>query len=185
MNKPWKKVAKLQNQSEALTKDSDFWLNTDELRKALYSKRYLILVDDVWEAIVWDNIIGCFRAANNGSRIILTTRNHEVANYARFQSDPLPLRMFNDDESWMLLRKIVFGEERFLPLLKNVGKRIAEKCGQLPLSVALVAGILAEMEKKIECWEQVAKNLSPYMFNQKSESLVKAKKKFGLLIIRR
>ncbi|XP_070025972.1 protein DETOXIFICATION 35-like [Nicotiana sylvestris] len=28
MNKPWNKAAELQNQSEALTKDSDFWLNT-------------------------------------------------------------------------------------------------------------------------------------------------------------
>ncbi|XP_016490753.1 putative late blight resistance protein homolog R1B-23 [Nicotiana tabacum] len=135
----------------------------DELRKALYSKRYLILVDDVWEASVWDDIIRCFRDANNGSRIILTTRNHEVANYAKFQSDPLPLRMFNDDESWMLLRKIVFGGERFPPLLMNIGQQIAEKCGQLPLSIVLVAGILAEMERKEECWEQVAKNLSPYI----------------------
>ncbi|XP_070014673.1 putative late blight resistance protein homolog R1B-12 [Nicotiana sylvestris] len=135
----------------------------DELRKALYSKRYLILVDDVWEASAWDDIIGCFRDANNGSRIILTTRNYEVANYARFQSDPLPLRMFNDEESWTLLRKIVFGEEKSPPLLMNIGQQIAKKCGQLPLSIVLVAGILAETEKKEECWEQVAKNLSPYI----------------------
>nr|XP_009760595.1 PREDICTED: late blight resistance protein R1-A-like isoform X1 [Nicotiana sylvestris] len=135
----------------------------DELRKALYSKRYLILVDDVWEASAWDDIIGCFRDANNGSRIILTTQNYEVANYARFQSDPLPLRMFNDDESWKLLRKIVFGEEKSPPLLMNIGQQIAKKCGQLPLSIVLVAGILAETEKKEECWEQVAKNLSPYI----------------------
>nr|XP_009758685.1 PREDICTED: late blight resistance protein R1-A-like [Nicotiana sylvestris]XP_016458650.1 PREDICTED: late blight resistance protein R1-A-like [Nicotiana tabacum] len=133
----------------------------NELRKALFSKRYLILVDDVWEASAWDDLIGCFHDGNNGSRIILTTRNHEVANYARSESDPLQLRMFNDDESWELLRKKVFGDESFSPLLTKVGQKIAKKCGRLPLSIALVAGILAETEKKEECWEQVANNLGP------------------------
>ncbi|KAH0705009.1 hypothetical protein KY289_010085 [Solanum tuberosum] len=104
-----------------------------------------------------------FHDANNGSRIILTTRNHEVAMYTRFQSDPLPLRMFNNDESWELLRKKVFGEESCSPLLTKIGQQIAKKCGQLPLSVVLVAGILAEIEKKVECWKQLANNLGPHI----------------------
>ncbi|KAH0708234.1 hypothetical protein KY284_009661 [Solanum tuberosum] len=135
----------------------------DQLRKTLFSKRYLILVDDVWETSVWDDLIGCFRDSNNGSRIILTTRNHEVAMYTRIRSDPLLLRMFNNDESWELLRKKVFGEESCSPLLTEIGQEIAKKCGQLPLSVVLVAGILSEMEKKEECWEQLANNLGPHI----------------------
>ncbi|XP_016484144.2 late blight resistance protein R1-A-like isoform X1 [Nicotiana tabacum] len=137
----------------------------DLLRKALFSKRYLILVDDVWEASVWDDLICCFQDANNGSRIILTTRNHEIAEYAKFQSNPFSLRMFNNEESWKLLRKKVFGEESCPSLLMNIGRQIAEKCGQLPLSIALVAGVLAEVEKKEECWEQVANNLVPHIHN--------------------
>nr|XP_016465454.1 PREDICTED: putative late blight resistance protein homolog R1A-10 [Nicotiana tabacum] len=135
----------------------------DELRRVLLSKRYLVLLDDVWEASAWDDLIGCFQDTNNGSRIIVTTRNNEVANYARFRSDPLSLRMFNDDESWELLRKKVFGEERCPPLLNNIGQQIAKKCGRLPLSIALVGGILAETEKKEECWEQVGNNLVPHI----------------------
>ncbi|PHT32818.1 putative late blight resistance protein -like protein R1B-14 [Capsicum baccatum] len=135
----------------------------DQLRRTLFSRRYLILVDDVWETSVWDDLVSCFNDANNGSRIILTTRNLEVANYTRFQSDPLQLRMFNDDESWELLRKKVVGEESCSPLLTKVGQQIAKKCGQLPLSVVLVAGILAELEKEEECWEQFANNLGPHI----------------------
>ncbi|CAN4082190.1 unnamed protein product [Withania somnifera] len=137
----------------------------DELRKTLLPKRYLILLDDVWENSVWDDLRGCFQDANNGSRIIITTRDHEVANYSRCQSDPLQLRMFNDDESWKLLKKKVFGEDSFSPHLTNIGKRIAKKCGKLPLSIALVAGILSEMEKKEECWESVAANLGSHIHN--------------------
>ncbi|XP_049405940.1 putative late blight resistance protein homolog R1A-10 [Solanum stenotomum] len=137
----------------------------DMLRKTLLPRRYLILVDDVWENSVWDDLRGCFPDANSRSRIILTTRHHEVAKYASVHSDPLHLRMFDEDESWKLLEKKVFGEESCSPLLKKVGLKIAKMCGQLPLSIVLVAGILLEMEKEVECWEQVANNLGTHIHN--------------------
>ncbi|KAG5604118.1 hypothetical protein H5410_025610 [Solanum commersonii] len=137
----------------------------DMLRKTLLPRRYLILVDDVWENSVWDDLRGCFPDANNRSRIILTTRHHEVAKYASVHSDPLHLHMFDENESWKLLEKKVFGEESCSPLLRDVGQRIAKMCGQLPLSIVLVAGILSEMEKEVECWEQVANNLGTRIHN--------------------
>ncbi|KAM3203227.1 hypothetical protein P3L10_030853 [Capsicum annuum] len=148
--------------------DSKFRANStaelaDKLRKALYFGRYLILVDDVWETSVWDDLVGCFHDANEGSKIILTTRNHDVVNYARYKSEPHLLRMFSDDESWKLLRKKVFGEESCSTDLMEIGQQIAKKCGQLPLSVALVAGILEKMERKEGCWKQVANNLGPHI----------------------
>nr|Q6L400.1 RecName: Full=Putative late blight resistance protein homolog R1B-16 [Solanum demissum]AAT38773.1 Putative late blight resistance protein, identical [Solanum demissum] len=137
----------------------------DMLRKTLLPRRYLILVDDVWDNSAWDDLRGCFPDVNNRSRIILTTRHHEVAKYASVHSDPLHLRMFDKDESWKLLEKKVFGEQSCSPLLKDVGLRIAKMCGQLPLSIVLVAGILSEMEKEVECWEQVANNLGTHIHN--------------------
>nr|AAT38778.1 Putative late blight resistance protein, identical [Solanum demissum]AAT39279.1 Putative late blight resistance protein, identical [Solanum demissum] len=101
----------------------------DMLRKTLLPRRYLILVDDVWENSVWDDLRGCFPDANNRSRIILTTRHHEVAKYASVHSDSLHLRMFDEVESWKLLEKKVFGEQSCSPLLKNIGLRIAKLCG--------------------------------------------------------
>ncbi|OIT26518.1 putative late blight resistance protein -like r1b-14 [Nicotiana attenuata] len=77
----------------------------DLLRKILCRKRYLILVDDVWEASAWDDLSPCFYDAKNGSRIILTTRHLEVANFARSVSEPIPLpgilaKMEKKEESW-------------------------------------------------------------------------------------
>ncbi|KAH0668787.1 hypothetical protein KY289_023280 [Solanum tuberosum] len=137
----------------------------DKLCKTLLPRRYLILVDDVWDNSAWDDLRGCFPDVNNRSRIILTTRHHEVAKYASVHSDPLHLRMFDKVESWKLLEKKVFGEESCSPLLKKVGLRIAKMCGQLPISIVLVAGILSEMEKEVECWEQVANNLGSHIHN--------------------
>ncbi|XP_016463992.2 late blight resistance protein R1-A-like [Nicotiana tabacum] len=135
----------------------------DQLRRTLMRKRYLILVDDVWETSAWDDLRPCFYDAKNGSKIILTTRHIEVANYATCVSFPIHLRMFNDDESWKLLEDRVFGEERCSPSLEEVGRQIAKKCGGLPLSIVVVAGILAKMEKKEESWKQVATTLSSHI----------------------
>ncbi|PHT67858.1 putative late blight resistance protein -like protein R1B-23 [Capsicum annuum] len=131
----------------------------DQLRKILLRKRYLILVDDVWEASVWDDLRCCFHDDNNGSRIILTTQHGGVAENAKSVSDPLYLRLLNDDESWKLLKQKVFGEESCSVLFSNIGKEIANKCRGLPLSIVLVAGMLTKMKKSEICWKQVAMNL--------------------------
>nr|AAT39962.2 Late blight resistance protein, putative [Solanum demissum] len=135
----------------------------DTLSRILHSKRYLILLDDVWDCKVWDDLKCCFPDRNNGSRILLTTRNHDVANYVGSVGEHHHLRLLTYEESWELLCTEVFGNESCFPLLEKVGQEIARKCGGLPLSIVLVAGILSKMEKTEECWSQVAKDLGSYI----------------------
>ncbi|PHT67720.1 hypothetical protein T459_27207 [Capsicum annuum] len=44
------------------------------------------------------------------------------------------------EESWMLLKNKVFNTRSCPLVLEDVGQKIAQKCGGLPLSVVLVAG---------------------------------------------
>ncbi|XP_055807720.1 putative late blight resistance protein homolog R1C-3 [Solanum dulcamara] len=143
----------------------------DKLHKLLLVQRYLILVDDVWETIAWDDVKPCFCDANNGSRIILTTRLGDVASHAKLVSDPHFLRLFTTEESWMLLKNKVFNKRNCPLVLEDIGRKIAQKCGGLPLSVVLIAGILETTEKEKHCWEQVAVNLGPHI-QAKSEHII-------------
>ncbi|MCD7456809.1 hypothetical protein HAX54_033292 [Datura stramonium] len=138
----------------------------DKLRKLLMCKRYLVLVDDVWETSAWDDLKLCFPEDNKGSRIILTTRHYGIASHAKHASDPHMLRFLNSDESWMLLNNKVFNHESCPLILRDVGQEIVRKCGGLPLSIILVAGILTRMKKEKHCWEQVATNLGPNIQDQ-------------------
>ncbi|KAH0668764.1 hypothetical protein KY289_023257 [Solanum tuberosum] len=143
--------------------------NTDELKhtlsRILHSRRYLILLDDVWDFKVWDDLNDCFPDDDNGSRILLTTRNCDVADYFGLDGEPHHLRLLSYEESWDLLKIKVFGNENCSPLLEKVGQEISRKCGGLPLSIVLVAGILSKMEKTEECWNQVAKDLGDNEIN--------------------
>lgn len=143
----------------------------DKLRKLLMFTRYLILVDDIWEASVWDDLNLCFYDANNGSRIILTTRNYDVAFYAKHVSDPLDLRFLSNEESWILFQNKVFNKERCPLVLEDVGKSITRKCGGLPLSIVQVADILAGLEKERHCWEQVATELIQHIQAQSEHTI--------------
>ncbi|XP_049365072.1 putative late blight resistance protein homolog R1B-23 isoform X1 [Solanum verrucosum] len=143
----------------------------DKLRKLLMRKRYLLLIDDVWETSAWDDLKLCFPEDNNGSRIILTTRHYGVASHAKHDSDPHKLRFLNSDESWMLLNKKVFNNESGPLILRDVSQEIVRKCGGLPISIILVAGILTRMKKEKHCWEQMATNLGTNIQDQMEGTL--------------
>ncbi|KAH0661078.1 hypothetical protein KY290_027049 [Solanum tuberosum] len=141
----------------------------DKLRKQLYGKRYLIVLDDVWDTTTWDELTRPFPEVEKGSRIILTTREKEVALHGKLYTAPLNLRLLRSEESWELLEKRAFGNEICPDELLDVGKEIAENCKGLPLVVDLIAGVIAGREKKKSVWLEVVNNLHSFIFKNEVE----------------
>ncbi|CAN4122052.1 unnamed protein product [Withania somnifera] len=138
------------------------WSNNelaDKLRKHLLKKRYLIVIDDLWSIDAWDALMRCFPDDKRSSRIILTTRQDNVASDTKNLGAPYHLRLFTDEESWRLLQKKVFGGERCPLELEKIGMQIAQSCGGLPLAIILVAGSLAKIDKEELRWREVANEL--------------------------
>ncbi|XP_047252597.1 putative late blight resistance protein homolog R1A-10 isoform X4 [Capsicum annuum] len=132
----------------------------DRLQKLLKRKRYLVVIDDIWTTEAWDDIKLCFPDCNNGSRIILTTRNVEVTEYANSGKPPYHMRLMNFDESWSLLYEKVFAKDSFPHEFGQLGKQIAFKCGGLPLSIVVIGGLLSKIGKSLGDWQIVASNVS-------------------------
>ncbi|KAH0661003.1 hypothetical protein KY289_029751 [Solanum tuberosum] len=141
----------------------------DKLRKQLLGKRYLIVLDDVWDTTTWDELTRPFPNGMKGSRIILTTREKEVALHGKRYTDPLELRLLRSEETWELLEKRAFGNESCPNELLDVGKEIAENCKGLPLVADLIAGVIAGREKKKTVWLEVQNNLSSFILNSEVE----------------
>ncbi|XP_055832105.1 putative late blight resistance protein homolog R1A-3 [Solanum dulcamara] len=141
----------------------------DKLRKQLYGKRYLIVLDDVWDTTTWDELTRPFPVVEKRSRIILTTREKKVALHGMIHTDPLNLRLLRSEESWELLEKRAFGNESCPDDLLDVGKEIAQNCKGLPLVADLIAGVVARKEKKKTVWLEVRNNLSSFILNSEVE----------------
>uniref|UniRef100_M1BDM2 Tospovirus resistance protein C n=1 Tax=Solanum tuberosum TaxID=4113 RepID=M1BDM2_SOLTU len=121
----------------------------DELRKSLMGKRYLIVLDDMWDCMAWDDLRLSFPDFGIRSRIVVTTRLQKVGEQVKYHTDPYSLPFLTKEESCELLQKKVFQKEDFPPELQDVSQAVAEKCKGLPLVVVLVAGIIKKGNGRI------------------------------------
>ncbi|CAA3010141.1 late blight resistance homolog R1A-10 [Olea europaea subsp. europaea] len=129
------------------------------LYKKLKGRRYLFVMDDVWDINAWDSVKRYFPDDKAGSRILLTTRLENVANKISSRSHLHHVRFLNDEESWKLFRLKVFGKGFCSLELKGIGKKIAQNCRGLPLAVAVIGGLLSKATKTPHYWRSIAENL--------------------------
>ncbi|PHT37825.1 hypothetical protein CQW23_21398 [Capsicum baccatum] len=71
-----------------------------ELSSHLRSKRYLLVIDDVWTMEAWDDLKMAFPNTASGSRILLTARNRDVASYANPEVSGLLLKKEKTRDWW-------------------------------------------------------------------------------------
>ncbi|XP_059460859.1 putative late blight resistance protein homolog R1B-8 isoform X3 [Corylus avellana] len=142
--------------SDELTRKKLFkYLSEDELKnklfKCLQGKRYLVVLDGIWRTQFWYEVRSAFPDNSNGSRILITTHIEKMASLANLT--PLyHLPALNKDESWELFSKKVFPGGSCPTNLETLGRQILESCKGLPLSIVVLAGILANKENKYKTW---------------------------------
>ncbi|KAJ9551565.1 hypothetical protein OSB04_015610 [Centaurea solstitialis] len=147
---------------QGLDKASDSQLR-ETLHKKLMGRRYLIVIDDIWSIEAWDELNMFFPSDNTGSRILLTTRLNEVASHVESHGFVYSLPYLTEEESWELLLEKVFHGAKCPEWLIEPGIQIAKKCQGLPLSVVVMAGILAKEEMSKDLWEKIAQSVTSYI----------------------
>ncbi|KAK9265948.1 hypothetical protein L1049_003472 [Liquidambar formosana] len=140
-------------------------LKEEELMKKLHEfleeRRYLVVLDDIWSMEVWDGLEAAFPSGKMGSKVMLTTRNKEVALHADAGCIPHEPRILTEDESWELFHKKAFpGMACFPPELEKLGREMVVKCGGLPLAVVVLGGLLSRKRNIREEWDRVLHNIS-------------------------
>ncbi|MED6110202.1 hypothetical protein PIB30_040689 [Stylosanthes scabra] len=132
-----------------------------KVSRCLQGKKYLVVLDDVWDAKAWHSIKNCFPENNNGGMILITTRNDQVAYVSESKEPHHKLPFMDKEESWELFRNEVFCRKNCPPELERIGRSIVETCKGLPLGIKTTAGIVAKRERSEDAWEEI-KNLLPY-----------------------
>ncbi|QHN99682.1 putative disease resistance RPP13-like protein 3 isoform X1 [Arachis ipaensis] len=150
-------------------------LDVDKLklmvRDFLTMKRYLIVLDDLWKTQDWDEIQDAFPNDNNGSKILITSRLKEVASHTS-PYPPYYLQFLSDDESWELFSRRVFRGEECPSDIEDLGKQMVKSCGGLPLSIVVLAGLLANKRKSHEEWSKVEGHVN-WFLTQEDKTQVK------------
>ncbi|TYH79401.1 hypothetical protein ES332_D03G061400v1 [Gossypium tomentosum] len=148
-------------------------MNLEKLQKALLvclnAKKYLLVLDDVWneDRRKWVELKQLFAGRAVRSKIVVTTRSSQVAKITGI-STPLHLEALPYEKSLSLFLKFAFkkGEEKQRPNLVDIGEGIVKKCEGVPLVVKTLGSMLfsktSEQEWKLvrdsETWELMEKD---------------------------
>ncbi|VAI70330.1 unnamed protein product [Triticum turgidum subsp. durum] len=126
----------------------------------LVDKRYLIVIDDIWEEEIW-RFINCALYKNNlHSRVITTTRNVCVSEACLSSSDDMihQMKPLSDEDSQILFHRRIFQSKEKCPEdLQAVSREILKKCGGVPLAIITIASLLVSNQriKQKEEWLHV------------------------------
>ncbi|RVW34105.1 putative disease resistance protein [Vitis vinifera] len=126
-----------------------------EISRVLKTKKFVLLLDDIWERLDLLEMGVPHPDARNKSKIIFTTRSQDVCHQMKAQNRS---GMF----AWTLFQKEV-GEETFEshPHTSRPAKTVAEECKGLPLALIILGRSLVG-EKDPSNWDKVIQDLSKF-----------------------
>ncbi|XP_047947010.1 putative late blight resistance protein homolog R1B-14 [Salvia hispanica] len=150
----------LENQVEkGLVDDCD--TKEHKLRQIFTSKKYLIVVDDLWSLKAWEDIskVFSYNEKYDGSWIMITSRDDNVIHYSGFFTEKHKMDLMDEHLSWCMLKQRLFPSKKCPSELEKIGKDIAKACKGLPLAIVVAARILSEIPETLSSWEEVAQNI--------------------------
>ncbi|KAL5999707.1 hypothetical protein ACLOJK_038003 [Asimina triloba] len=146
----------------------------NELVEGLRGKRFLLILDDVWneDKEKWNILQPCFKGGAPGSRILVTTRAPKVAKNITNITYIHDLEGLSDDDSWELFRSIAFDgrttEE--CSQLESVGREIVSKCKGVPLSIRVMGRMMNSKRTEAD-WQNIL-NSKIWSLREAEEKLV-------------
>ncbi|KAK9213897.1 hypothetical protein WN944_005883 [Citrus x changshan-huyou] len=129
----------------------------EELNKQLSGKKFLLVLDDMWNRNYddWVDFSRPLGASAQGSKIIVSTRNHEVAKIMGTLS-VYQLKKLSYNDCLAIFAEHSLGTRDFSShmSLEEIGRKIVTKCDGLPLAAQTLGGLLRGEHDRRE-WERV------------------------------
>ncbi|KAL6908007.1 hypothetical protein ACP4OV_002177 [Aristida adscensionis] len=130
------------------------------LTEALSKERFLIVMDDMWSEKPWNDVLNVpitnASQKQPGSRVLVTTRSEHLPQQMRASLYTHRVTPLDEEDAWSLLKKQLRPDQAVgVDQLKDVGMRIVEKCGGLPLAIKVMGGLLSTRYPNQHDWEDV------------------------------
>ncbi|PON31377.1 NB-ARC domain, LRR domain containing protein, partial [Parasponia andersonii] len=115
----------------------------EDIYKFLSKKKFVLLLDDIWERIDLGKIGLPLPNRQNGSKVVFTTRSKEVC-FEMEADKKVEVMCLSWDKSWELFREKV-GEEALNvhPDIPDLAQVVAKECDGLPLALITIGRAMA------------------------------------------
>ncbi|XP_031260362.1 putative disease resistance RPP13-like protein 1 [Pistacia vera] len=128
-----------------------------QLKNALDGKKFLLVLDDVWNKNygLWQLLMSPFMSGAPGSKIIVRTRNTDVA-LTVGSVKCYELKGISNKDCWSVFVKHAFQRREIdvHDMPKLIRKKVVEKCRGLPLA-ARTLGSLLRSKQRYDTWEDI------------------------------
>lgn len=143
----------------------DVKLLLSKSREYLQQKRYVVVFDDVWKVDFWAAVEHALPNNTKGGRIMITTRNKDVADFCKKSSfvHVHHLQPLSEEKAWELFCRKTFQFDlggNCPPELEKLSIEIVKRCRGLPLAIMSIAGLLSTKDKVVSEWQKLYNNLS-------------------------
>ncbi|KAG5226332.1 disease resistance RPP13 protein [Salix suchowensis] len=133
----------------------------ESLMEALKGKKLLLVLDDAWNIVYneWIKLLLPLQYMEQGSKIVVTTRNEDVAKVTQTAIPSYHLKGICDEDCWQLFARHAFSGSNSgaVSHLETSGREIARKCRGLPLAAKTLGGLL-HSEGDVKVWEKISKS---------------------------
>ncbi|ONI01554.1 LOW QUALITY PROTEIN: hypothetical protein PRUPE_6G146200 [Prunus persica] len=119
----------------------------------LETKRYLVVLDDVWDILLWERIRLSFPDKQLGSRVMLTTRREDIDSTAGKERCFFSMKAFSS-----------YHNKSCSPELLPLARELVEKCEGLPLAIVALSGLMSS-KKSLTDWSEVYNSLNWHLTN--------------------
>ncbi|CAA7024091.1 unnamed protein product [Microthlaspi erraticum] len=168
----WQTILRSLRPNEEEKKISEMAESTlhDEVFQLLERSKSLIVLDDIWKEEDWDLIRPIFPSRKGCWKVLLTSRNENVAVRGDITYINLKPECLSTEDSWTLFQRIALPKKDASDLkvdekLEEMGKQMIKHCGGLPLAVKVLGGLLATKYTVVD-WERLNQNIRSHILGR-------------------
>ncbi|XP_014515580.1 uncharacterized protein LOC106773397 [Vigna radiata var. radiata] len=121
----------------------------------------LLILDDVWGDINFEEIGIPFKDDHNNCRILVTTRNMKICQQMECDKT-IELHILPEKEGWILFQKYAGLSDNSSKSILDKGRKISKECKGLPIAIAVIARSL-KGPRPLEEWDVALKSLQKSM----------------------
>uniref|UniRef100_A0A2N9FX34 NB-ARC domain-containing protein n=1 Tax=Fagus sylvatica TaxID=28930 RepID=A0A2N9FX34_FAGSY len=143
----------LQDVTKVTYNDNDLNLLQHKLKEQLSDKKFLLILDDVWNEnyVDWTTLRKPFEFGALGSKIVITTRSDHVSSTVS-SSKPYELKELSNDACLRVFQHAL-GATDFIAH-PELNQKILKRCKGLPLAAKALGGLLRTIHDRNE-WDYV------------------------------